>query len=1118
MGSDRQRPQYEGILVMDRRVTGIDAANTTATEDAPQAGPITADAGFSTEAVIVATGTPENGDALQILSMRAGTPGLGGAGFAHRQSPATEWFGWDVPSKITGFEFVEDAVLGVGYTHPHCLTLPDGQVLILAGEDTTTLRGVSRRIRSTAGTYSASTTLYQETANNFGDHLHPQAVLLPSGRVLVYHAVMDDENDEVQIRMMYTDDATDAAYTLGANNVLADPFQLDRDGTHGATAPNGKFDGFRVAHSPDSGQFLLTIAVDPNNLVQLPHGSRIFQYASRNGVDFAPVGWNGTDDLYDDHLLPPAVYDHEVADFLVFPGAGAHDLVYSNGFFVIAYTSPLPGGGAIRFRRVGSAFAPLRDAPDVIPANAVGDGTETSLVVADDGTLFCYARPDVPGFSISTDTGQSWTTGISAGVVWGGLDVDAVSHSACWLRGQVYMAMNQGAPAANVLSLTAARLGGYSNLTLPPERITRRIARQSWWGVGWVGHDAIGVGAVPAATAFMDVSTGGAPTETRNTDGSWSVVAGALVIAIYENDATEGAAYIDIAATCRVRRNLGMWKLAIKGSESTTGQSTEAEIRVDANIAMFDTNGAQIGATVVGGGGSKIDLFLALKGRSATAWYSVVDDGDHRRQWIKIGTTATLTEIANTGDRIQLIGANSSNNDLWFAFAHRDGESITLGASTTIGQSMADDFANPGDLYARSLPSLGTSYVNDDVSIRGIDGPLLRGTEFSLELVHPSPVESIFPFEKASPRQVYQSASAAADQEIAFSLTGQAEEAHAGNDVIGVYIGNSNAQNVRLEGRNAAGAYSVITDISRAETGLAYIRSGNTVYPDEFGATVVGEYYARDELAGSYFVVSVGSGDTRTIIGNTEGHWSRGSSVAEKRCVIYLDDAEMDGTELTAGLTGAIVHRDTITYVHLRGNNTFRGYKLTLNDSAVSAVDAPPGGKFRVGVAVVGPIAVFGKRQDAEYSVARSAQVETEELTDGTMRTRILAPSRRTVVVNFGDGTDVTTARGPADPDYVSGTTSSGAEPIAHNRDVPLMIDGLLDELDGASSLVVYCPNIPAGAGSSSAPDVVTLRAGRAGGAVYGRIVGVVTQSAVVGDPMISEVLTGGSLTIREEV
>jgi len=708
MGTDRSRDQYEGILIMDPRITAINVAGTTATEDSPQTGPITADAGFSTEAVIVASGTPEDGDSLLLRGMKAGSPGINRAGYAWRETDATNWFGWNVPSVITAFEFVEDAVSStVGFPAPQPIPLADGTIVILAGDDTFNLRGVSRRIRNVDGTYGASVTLHQETANPGNDRLYPRGVLLPSGRLQVYHATMDNDNDEAQIRMMYTDDPSAATYTEGEAGVLEEAFDL----TAGATS----FNRLRVAHNPDTGQFLLVIE-------SAAAASVLTQYASRNGVRFELVG-----------------------STIVTDGTGV-DLVYSNGFFVLAYGL----SGTVHYRRSGSAFTALSSASVIDPQNAATTGPTdaVSLVAADDGTLYSYAGTTALGFAVSEDTGATWIAGAKAGIAWAGEGCLATEHSAAFYRGYTYMVANQTAPAANVLALTAYRLGGYSDLTLPPEKISRNVGRQMWWANGWVGHDD----PTTAGQPFTDVSAG-APALTRNTDGSWNVTTGGLDTYQVEEGIADAAAYVEVMGTMRTLVNSGTAKLAVQSSR-TLPNHTEAEIRVDADIRLFDTNsGAQIGATVVGAGGVKVDLLLAVNGQDCTAWYSTVDDGNHAQTWIQIATTSTLTEAAaSVTNRIQQVVVPSSDVDLWFTLFSRQDEVVGI-ATILIGESMADDVTLPDDLFAKSLPAIGASYVNDGVIIRGIDGPILRGVEMTMEITHPSPIESILPFVQPSPRK-----------------------------------------------------------------------------------------------------------------------------------------------------------------------------------------------------------------------------------------------------------------------------------------------------------------------------------------------------------------------------
>jgi len=710
MGTDRSRDQYEGILIMDPRIAEINAAGTTATEDSPQTGPITADAGFSTEAVLLASGTPEDGDSLELLGMKAGSPGVNRAGFAWREDGDPTWYGWDVPSVITAFEFVEDATsIFSGFPNPQPIPLADGTIAILAGDDTNNTRGVSRRIRNADGTYGTSIQLFTEIANPTNDRLHPRGVLMDSGRLFVYHATMDRTNETAQVRMMYSDSPAGASYPEGEAGVLVESYDL---------SGGASFDRLRVARSPDTGQFLLTIEGTDGAT------SIITQYASRSGVRFDQVG---------------ATIECET-------GVG-HDLAYVAGFFVLLYTRTTGADPLIPLgiRRIGSAFSALSSAEDIIPPFAVArTNSGLSLVVADDETLYLYGRTGVFGFGVSDDAGRNWISNPGDGIRFGGQGVLFEDHSAAFYRGYVYMVANQSAPAVNQHAITAARLGGYSDLTLPPEAIARNVGRQMWWEDGWVGHERPDL-----AAPFTDNSTG-APFIVRQTDGSWGITTGAGDQAKYTNIGGASLTSVEFIAWARVKRNSGQFSLELENGDNTL---TEASVRValDADIELKDIHGGVVGTVLGVGALGIIDIVVATQGTNATAWYSVVDDGSHRRTWNKIGTTSTLGTIASSARRIDVLVENSSNVQLYGVQFSRVG---TVGASDVlVGQSMANDFINPDDLFAKSLPAIGASYVNDGVSIRGTDGPLLRGEEMTMEITHPSPIESILPLVQPSPRK-----------------------------------------------------------------------------------------------------------------------------------------------------------------------------------------------------------------------------------------------------------------------------------------------------------------------------------------------------------------------------
>ena len=118
--------------------------------------------------------------------------------------------------------------------------------------------------------------------------------------------------------------------------------------------------------------------------------------------------------------------------------------------------------------------------------------------------------------------------------------------------------------------------------------------------------------------------------------------------------------------------------------------------------------------------------------------------------------------------------------------------------------------------------------------------------------------------------------------------------------------------------------------------------------------------------------------------------------------------------------------------------------------------------------------------------------------------------------MSYGEGVDVTDARGTGNAgDYVRASTASGAPPVGSTDVAPLLLDGLLDALDGADSPVVFCPSVPVMSGSGT--QVQTLLWDRAGGAVYGRITSAsVRLESVVGDDLSDELFRVATVEITE--
>jgi hypothetical protein len=290
-----------------------------------------------------------------------------------------------------------------------------------------------------------------------------------------------------------------------------------------------------------------------------------------------------------------------------------------------------------------------------------------------------------------------------------------------------------------------------------------------------------------------------------------------------------------------------------------------------------------------------------------------------------------------------------------------------------------------------------------------------------------------------------------------------------------------------------------------------FIRVGATVKPGTTTSGVSGYYLQQDQLAGCRFYFPT-SGDVRVISGNSAGYWSNGA-VAEQRAILYLEDC--DGGEDASGTAGQIWFSRALVTVALASENAlFQKVRFEIDDGG-TAVD-PPEGYYTIGTLVGGHIVALDD-YDWGYSHERELMVDVSEYADGTMRTRRRGPSRRRYRISYGEGIDVTAARGGSNtPDYVRLSDAAGTPPTASTDVAPLLLDGLLDALDGADGPVVFCPRLPVSTGGSGDQVVIHLW-DNAAGALYGRVTSSsVRLESVVGDDYEDEVFRVATIEMTE--
>ena len=116
---------------------------------------------------------------------------------------------------------------------------------------------------------------------------------------------------------------------------------------------------------------------------------------------------------------------------------------------------------------------------------------------------------------------------------------------------------------------------------------------------------------------------------------------------------------------------------------------------------------------------------------------------------------------------------------------------------------------------------------------------------------------------------------------------------------------------------------------------------------------------------------------------------------------------------------------------------------------------------IRIGLLHIGSILIPGKQYQRGRTINITSGTESTETQGGVLYSRNYRPSRRTFRIGWTEGIDISTLQGDnPDPDYWTASLSGSKEPIAIANDVPYLLQGLLDYLQGEKTPIVYLPFI----------------------------------------------------------
>lgn len=1037
------------LLTMDRRFSnGAISASGTNGASYSQAGgmagrPVPAQSTGLAE--LQASGTQADGSSLQITAVRGGNPGpvvgsllnLGAAAYAWRDSSDTainSYRGWDPPSTISAFEFIDRSTVASAWKDPHIISRTDGSMYCIVQEAS---RYIAVWSRPRAGSWS-KVRVYDPGSGVYTGAVHaaPCLVSLPSGRLVALFWLYDASGSGIGSSMSDDDGATWSTPQL-VETVL---------GSAGAVVT-------RIRAAYLSGQILMVISTTSGGLDVLG------QFASVDGgASFGIVGTLG--------------------DW----AGGMGEVTTQGGAFVVVSIDPAKHttGSAVvaNARRFASAYTLGSSiTPTYLQADAstrtwgtVAAGALTaadlSVTCDDNGTLWAVgSNYNAGGGALreyyttrSEDGGTTWAdTGTQSGAWWRGLDASTHPQdvTVCAQGGRLVVACNAAQnPGTADDSLCAVYLGGSTNIGQPQKILALSLVDYSCGqSVTWLPFD------LPENTgATWTRTTAGAPTVTFTGLGMRVQHTGLLDSESWAAAPTTSNAQ-GLLPMCEVKVVAGTAKLSASISGGANGYTAEVQVTPTAITLRDVVAGTNVGSvsTTDGAAGVQIKFGLGTADAAANtgkvyAYYRLTStNGD--RKWTLIGKTGPITgyltrSAAVLADAVSFsTAAGNASTDIYFrqsAYAAGNDTGVNLYG----GQFDTFPTGTLGQTFGASPSPLAETGIR----LAMTDGPARAGDSWTVATQYRYPVSRIDPLSSPSPDARWRSTTDASEQLIVWTMT---EATPPEGNFWGLYLDGANFQSCTFEGWDGA-AWNVLGTLSLAiGSGLKYTRKGEVVSCDVTGGSACADFIARDALRGAIWKGGVGT-SPRYIRTNSGGRWTPGALVKTTRPTIILDTFAV--ADASAGSAGAIVSQRGCLLI--RTLTAYSRYALRI------PAQATPDGYFTLGAAVIGPVAWLGS-----YDYARQTgvitNIDTVEAGNGSRRKRKLGKPRRYAQISWTDGIETSNVHDSV-PDYVD--SYSNGQHLGGPAQVATDITGIVMAND--ISPVVYLPQVDVPA--TAATTVIT--------------------------------------------
>lgn len=1084
--SDQTLPStgaYRALLVPDQRFTleALDRAASTITEAGPRAG--VPEPQRATRAILEATGTQEAQD-LTITAVRGGfARDAGGAAFTWESTGVTGEIGWETPTALVDLAPVVVTtpiyVRGLA-TAPAICALPDGRVVAAFNrQSSAVLDKTSTSTRSAAGVWASPVDVDADRVCTTTDPSQHALVWDDARQLVRLYVLWRDvtvSGGERGRLSLYTSDDGGATWDLAQEDCLSVPL----DWSSATTGYDVR--GISIAFAGEAlGSLLISVT---SNDVSLDLFSTVVQYASGDGgftfdlvEAYAPVDVN--DSLGGVSFTVYADVGGAPGFRVVWSSATSSDV---GTIYQADLGSPYTSWSTV----AGSAVADLGAAIGAISSSVL---TFTAITVAVDpiGCVWVYASPSASlsqrVFALQLSAGGvgsviSDVAGLTTPWIFGPLDpAEGLAEiAAAFVSGGVVMlgTLHSGSASAYTGALIALTLGGYSGATRRPVSFGGALSSYSApYEVDWVG-----------VAGFADFSpwavvVAATPTLSLDTDLGFSVDCSVGLTDSYRATYTPTAlGAVQGHAQLITEVHAGVADFTVKSADVI-----DLRLRISSTqiVVRNQTAGIDMQTINLPTPGAHLIRVSWHQGLSVTVYWRVevtpFTSGATVRSWDSYD--GTLSAAVSAGDRCRLEVAFPGDA----TFYH-----LGFGAGPN-GAGLAADTLSPRPFSSTPAP------VYHGVSVALTAGPVMGGDSWEISPSYDYGVRRIFQEIEPSPRAKWKAtaSSASTATELVFDLTEGGAPCRFGSPVVGVGFFGANFRTATIKtGGTSSGPWTTVAtaDLSCGLNGLAWERVGNTVSAPGASPATGPHYVPENAISGGTFIYK--SGEAARILRNTGGVWAAGANIKRPRLSLDAPSADASGTG------GVILFPDAVALVYGLANVSFIKIVIPVQDTASGVIE--------LGSLVLGRVEILGHQYGRGRSLEVAPSVDVFTSSNGARRSRVLAPQRRLITVDWQDQVVDTTLvwSDPASAAYVR--AASGEAPAAYVAATADQVKGLLGQLDGAP--LVYLSKLDADKPTMISP-LSLLR---------GRVLGPLTIDAVLGDEEATEVVRIAGFTVEEEL